>query len=306
MTALQFPPQSQRKKAVKTTQRREVYAAVKAITGEQSVLKLHRKTVESQRKAAEEERLREMSHAELIRDAAQFSGNMSEEESYRLLERNARGEPMRFIQVPKNSKLRPALFHYRCLFPHPLTTTTGVDVLANNKTMRKIQHLEADQRCWHAVIANKPWCVEELYLQGFPLDSPDSSGMTPLHLASHFGYFECVLILLNSKSVDVNAQTICGVTALECSVATGHIEIEKILKEHGAQFATHRKSHSGYRSIIDIASDHCSPPNSQLSLGSMDAEKIKNSCIASSAHFPNTISHDLSRNLSRPPYLLQF
>ena len=69
------------------------------------------------------ERLKYMTHDELIDDAAQFRGDMDEDERYALMERCARGEPMRFVEVPENSLLRRPLLNYRCLYPHPSQST---------------------------------------------------------------------------------------------------------------------------------------------------------------------------------------
>ena len=45
--------------------------------------------------------------------------------------------------------------------------------------MRELNHLKADKRGWRAVVKNKPWCLEELYLCGFEINSPDGDGLTP-------------------------------------------------------------------------------------------------------------------------------
>ena len=75
---MQFPPRSQRKKAVQHMERRDLQAAIKAKTGEEDLFAVHKRTIEAQHKAAKEERVRNMSHDELIRDAAQFYGDMTE------------------------------------------------------------------------------------------------------------------------------------------------------------------------------------------------------------------------------------
>ena len=61
-----------------------------------------------------------MTHDELIDDAAQFRGDMTDDERYKLMERVARNEPMRFVEIPANSKLRRPTHSYRMLYPHPL------------------------------------------------------------------------------------------------------------------------------------------------------------------------------------------
>ena len=114
------------------------------------------------------ERLKYMTHDELIDDAAQFRGDMDEDERYALMERCARGEPMRFVEVPENSLLRRPLLNYRCLYPHPLPIDSGkgrggdlkITKLDNDLAMRDLNHLKANDRAWRAVTKNKPWCLE--------------------------------------------------------------------------------------------------------------------------------------------------
>merc|ERR1719271_1233698 len=98
------------------------------------------------------ERLKYMTHDELIDDAAQFRGDMDEDERYALMERCARGEPMRFVEVPENSLLRRPLLNYRCLYPHPLPIDSGkgrggdlkITKLDNDLAMRDFNHAGCD------------------------------------------------------------------------------------------------------------------------------------------------------------------
>ena len=113
-----------------------------------------------------------MTHDELIDDAANSAATWSEDERHALMERCARGEPMRFVEVPENSLLRRPLLNYRCLYPHPLPIDSGkgrggdlkITKLDNDLAMRDLNHLKANDRAWRAVTKNKPWCLEELYL----------------------------------------------------------------------------------------------------------------------------------------------
>lgn len=194
-----------------------------------------------------------MSHDELIASASNFRSDMTSEEAYELLERNARGEPMRFVEIPKDSPLRPPIYKYRAVFPHPLPYNHQTESRMENEiAMRRIQHLVARNRCWHAVTLNKPWCVEELFLTGFPIDARNPSGMTPLHLACHLGYGLCVEILVNAGA-DLEAQTLAGVTPLESAIAAGREDVEAFLRSKGARLGTEKWS-MGRRSVIDTCS----------------------------------------------------
>ena len=207
------------------------------------------------------ERLKYMTHDELIDDAAQFRGDMDEDERYALMERCARGEPMRFVEVPENSLLRRPLLNYRCLYPHPLPIDSGkgrggdlkITKLDNDLAMRDLNHLKANDRAWRAVTKNKPWCLEELYLTGYEINWPNDDNNTPFHLAAHFGYIECVRVFIHA-GCDVNVETTSGVTPTYNALAAGHIDLAALLQEHGGLKRVTPKLH-GVRTIVDVAGD---------------------------------------------------
>ena len=84
------------------------------------------------------ERLKYMTHDELIDDAAQFRGDMDEDERYALMERCARGEPMRFVEVPENSLLRRPLL--------PLAASPSSDTASRPR--RPAAAAERASTCW--------------------------------------------------------------------------------------------------------------------------------------------------------------
>ena len=169
---------------------------------------------------------------EVVDAAAQFKSSLSAEDAFDLCARCARGEAMRSVTIAKDSPLRPALFQYRPMYPHPLLEAAAR--FENDCAMRKIQHLRAGRRAWTAVIDDRPWCLEELYLCGFPLNEPDAAGLTPLHLACHLGFFRCVEILLNT-GLDPDASRTLGanITPLESALAAGHQDIVDLLRGRG-------------------------------------------------------------------------
>lgn len=182
-------------------------------------------------------------HEQLVSDAVNLFNEVatSEDVSFRLLERNARGEPMRFVDIPKKSSLRPSTYKYRAEYPHPIPWNHPTLSLEENEiALRRIQHLAPKRRCWCAVTMNMPWCVEELFLTGFPLDEPDEGGTTPLHLAAHLGHAECVQILVNAGA-NLDALTLAGVTPLDSAIASGRDEIASFLREKGARPAIQRE-----------------------------------------------------------------
>lgn len=233
--------------------------------------------MEKQREERMVARRAKMTHEDLIDEAAQFKSNMTEGERYSLMERVARNEPMRFIEIGMDSPMRRPTYNYRMIYPHPLPVDSVVESrLENDVAMREINHLRADQRAWRAVTKNRPWCLEELYLTGFDINKPNADGLTPLHLACHFGYAKCVQVFLGAGA-DVNAENTAGVTPLASATAAGHQGIIMMLKEASA---IKRKTNqlAGHRTILDVATDRIGP------------------CVVD----------ELARDANRPPYFMQF
>jgi len=167
------------------------------------------------------------------------------------------------------------------MFPHPLPVGfSGARKLDNDVCMREISHLPADKRCWRAVTSNMPWCLEELYLTGFSVSAPNEDGLTPLHLACHFGFGACVEVLLNAGApagVDVNASTTAGVTPLASAEAAGHVTILAALRARGAVKRLRQRPRV-HRTVVDIAVDRGG----------------------------RSVAHDVAANLARRPDFLQF
>lgn len=219
---------------------------------------LHAASMKQQAAERKAERRANMTHEDLIDEAAQFKGNMTEAERYGLLERVARNEPMRFIEIAQDSPMRRPTFNYRMIYPHPLPVDSVTESrLENDVAMREINHLRADARAWRAVTRNRPWCLEELYLTGFDINVPNDDGLTPFHLACHFGYVACVRVFLNSGAA-VDAENTAGVTPLQSALASGHAHVAALLRE---AHATKRRTTSltGYRTILDVAVDRIGP-----------------------------------------------
>ena len=116
-----------------------------------------------------------------------------------MLHRIARRDPMRTVKVPIESEFRPKLFSYQQLYPHPLSVGNGR--FENDAAMRRLALLPAALRCRTAAIEGKPWCIEELFMCGFPCDVRDEQGHSPLHLAASRGHVEvCAVIPLCDSS----------------------------------------------------------------------------------------------------------
>ena len=70
-------------------------------------------------------------------------------------------------------------------------------------------------------------------MRGAPVNIPDRSGFTPLHIAVRINSFECVMVLLNI-GVDINCESIAGYTPLYLALACNSKQAEAILRENGA------------------------------------------------------------------------
>ena len=78
------------------------------------------------------------------------------------------------------------------LLAHPMPV--GTEKQENDLAMKRLRLMPIPKRIEAAVLQNKPWCVEELYLQGCPPDEPNRMGYRPLHLAASYNYQECVKV----------------------------------------------------------------------------------------------------------------
>lgn len=86
----------------------------------------------------------------------------------------------------------------------------------------------------------------------YALVSAQTSGATPLVIASRNGHYDIVNYLLNkthadcerSGSVIFDGETIEGAPPLWCAAAAGHLQIVKLLIKHGANVNSTTKTNS--------------------------------------------------------------
>mmetsp|Transcript_95057 Transcript_95057/g.271816 ORF Transcript_95057/g.271816 Transcript_95057/m.271816 type:complete len:162 (-) Transcript_95057:192-677(-) len=127
------------------------------------------------------------------------------------------------------------------LLAHPLPV--GKEKQENDLAMKRLRLMPIPKRIEAAVLQNKPWCVEELYLQGCPPDEPNRMGYRPLHLAASYNYEECVKVLLHMKmDVELNSTTSNGYTPLYIASST------RAVRATGGPPGRHRRSrrHRGH------------------------------------------------------------
>ena len=65
------------------------------------------------------------------------------------------------------------------------------------KFMKKLNNLPRHERAAAASSWGLAWCIEDLYMQGCPVDNVNVTGFTPLHIACRFDFVDCVEVLLN-------------------------------------------------------------------------------------------------------------
>ncbi|XP_069989939.1 ankyrin repeat and SOCS box protein 3-like isoform X2 [Penaeus vannamei] len=78
--------------------------------------------------------------------------------------------------------------------------------------------------------------LQELLKKGYPANGHDNRGWQPLHEAAYNGHVECVCLLTESDTVDVDALTHEGTTPLQlaCCQGTRHTVVVKLLIKAGA------------------------------------------------------------------------
>lgn len=147
---------------------------------------------------------------------------------------------------PKKGPLKP---FYRPLLRHPLPINEASAY--HKQILKRCQHTSIDKQAMAAVVAGDAWVLEELYMLGVPVDVINDSGYTPLHIAAQLNNYDCILVLLNIPTVDVNCRTYSGATALYLAIAAHSRQAETLLREKGGTIVKEeRKAISGY-SVLD-------------------------------------------------------
>ena len=122
-----------------------------------------------------------------------------------ILNAAARDEPVKYLSedleaAAKRSNEETNIYashftKFKPLFAHPLPTSRPR--FDNEKLMKKLNNLPRHERAAAASSWGLAWCIEELYMQGCPVDNVNVTGFTPLHIACRFDFVDCVEVLLN-------------------------------------------------------------------------------------------------------------
>ena len=176
------------------------------------------------------------------------------EDQERLIKAVARGEaltsPMKVLHIPKT---------FQPLFKHPLPISDHSGYHEYN--LKRVQCCKLQKQAAAAVTLADAWVLEEVYMNGAPVDIADKNGYSPIHTAVKVNSFECVMALINI-GVNINAISLTGVTPLFLARSVSSKEIVQALIENGAvlevknhdeivggkDFAGSRRAHPGDRS----------------------------------------------------------
>lgn len=161
------------------------------------------------------------------RPSEKFSIDLTKEEDQeRLIKAVCRGEaltsPLKVVNIPKT---------FAPLFRHPLPISDHSGFHEYN--LKRVQCCKLPKQAAAAVTLADAWVLEEVYMNGAPVDIPDKNGYSPIHTAVKVNSFECVMALIN-MGVDVNAQSLTGVTPLFLARSVSSKEIIKALVENEA------------------------------------------------------------------------
>jgi len=147
----------------------------------------------------------------------------NEEDQLRLLKACAKNEPL-----TSPGKVRPQ--RYQPIFKHPLPVSDHSSF--HDANLRRARCCALSGQAAAAVTFCDAWVLEEIFMQGAPIDTQDKNGFTPLHLAVQLNSFESIVVLLNAGA-NVNATTLSGVTPLYLAVAAGATDAAAVLRENG-------------------------------------------------------------------------
>lgn len=175
-----------------------------------------------------------------------------EEDQERLIKAVARGEaltsPMKVKHIPKT---------FQPLFKHPLPISDHSGYHEYN--LKRVQCCTLPKQAAAAVTLADAWVLEEVYMNGAPVDKADKNGYSPIHTAVKVNSFECVMALINI-GVDVNAISLTGVTPLLLARSVSSKEIVQALVENGG--------------VIEVKNYDETPPIAFLEVGHHRATSV--------------------------------
>lgn len=156
----------------------------------------------------------------------------TDEEMY-LMRCVMRGEPMVKKTAGKtDKKVVP-------IYKHPLPVSDRR--FLHEKMYREVCTHAAEKQAISAVTLQNAWVLEQVLMDGAPIEVKDTNGFCPIHIAARNNDYECVMVLINFGA-DLNAVTISGVTPLYMAKAAGASQVVELLESQNAilEFGSHR------------------------------------------------------------------
>ena len=125
------------------------------------------------------------------------------------------------------------------IFKHPLPVSERR--FGHEQMYRNVCTHAADKQVVSAVTLGNAWVLEQVLMDGAPIDVRDINGFCPIHIAARNNDFECMMVLINFGA-DINAQTISGITPLYMARAAQAIQVVELLESQNAvlEFGSHR------------------------------------------------------------------
>lgn len=121
---------------------------------------------------------------------------------------------------------------YTPILKHPLPLSSHR--YKHEAILRRVKSCPLEQQARAAVAAGDAWVLEEIYMQGAPVEVKDENGFTPAHIACQLNNFDILMVLLNI-GVDINSVSLAGYTPLFMAHAAGSKQAIIILEENGAK-----------------------------------------------------------------------
>ncbi|XP_077999499.1 uncharacterized protein LOC144452304 [Glandiceps talaboti] len=153
------------------------------------------------------------------------------------------------VNHPNNAGELP--IHYACKRGNPMVIHA---LLKRGSALKDTDSL--GRGCMHhTALAGSVHAMQYLSdVCGLGFQDRDHSGLTPLHIASQFGHFDCVRYLLKNKRSDVNWMDVHGNLPLHLACQNANSDVVWVLLQKGMIAQLHQKNKEG-QSSLDLAQD---------------------------------------------------
>ena len=141
--------------------------------------------------------------------------------------------------------------YYQPVFKHPLPISAHSS--RHDANLKRVLCCSLEKQAAAAVTLGDAWALEEVYMKGAPIDVPNASGYTPLHMAVQVNNFECVMVLIK-MGANVNAQTLSGISPLFLAAAAEASECYAVIQEAGGVLVVRNKDEVSPMEVLEHTS----------------------------------------------------